>query len=272
MEINYNEKEHLKEILEEDKLIKNEWYTLVLLTKYCCLEHYTEKEALEFINEHLSLIIPRYKPLEYKEMINKSIKAFLYRDNIVLSDVKKIPIYKEEIEFIESHIIKENYQKVAFGYLCYRKILNYSYDRQDTIIPSKYKTNDIFKVSNMTQTGFKALEVICKLLDYGVLKQMDFYRDYKGKLRVNSRDNRLDVCNYIKFEGEVAFEVEAKDFENLGLVWLLYKGNKKVKRCERCGNLIQAKGKERTKYCKECAKAIKNEQINECKRRKMVSA
>ena len=101
---------------------------------------------------------------------------------------------------------------------------------------------------------------------------MDFYRDYKGKLRVNSRDNRLDVCNYIKFEGEVAFEVEAKDFENLGLVWLLYKGNKKVKRCERCGNLIQAKGKERTKYCKECAKAIKNEQINESKRRKMVSA
>ena len=57
----------------------------------------------------------------------------------------------------------------------------------------------------------------------------------------------------------VAFEVEAKDFENLGLVWLLYKGNKKVKRCERCGNLIQVKGKERTKYCKECAKEIQKE-------------
>ena len=126
MEINYNEKEHLKEILEENKLIKNEWYTLVLLTKHCCLEHYTEEEAWEFINGHLSLIIPRYKPLEYKEMINKSIKAFLYRDNIELSDVKRIPIYKEEIEFIESHVIKESYQKVAFGYLCYRKILNYS--------------------------------------------------------------------------------------------------------------------------------------------------
>ena len=267
MDINYNEKEQLEEILKENKLIKNEWYTLMLLTKYCCLEHYTEEETWEFIEEHLKAIIPRYKTLDYKEMINKCIKTFLNRTNVVLSDVKRIPIYKEEIEFIEKNVPKESYQKLAFGFLCYRKILNYAYDKHDTVIPSKYKTIDIFKVSNMTQMGQQAEDVICKLINSEILKTMGFYKDSKGELRINITDNRLEVP-YIKFEGEVAFEVEAKDFENLGLVWLLYKGNKKVMRFVRFGLLIHGKGKERTKYCKECAKLVNIEKTLENKKKK----
>lgn len=260
MTINYNEVEQLNSILQDNKLIRNEWYTITLLAKHCSILKMNVEESFIFIEEHLKSIIPNCNILSYKDIIKKSLKIFLNKNNIKLSNVEKIIIYKEEVEFIESHLAKESYQKVAFTYLAYRKIRNEIYNRQDTIIPEKDKDNDIFKNANMTETGFKITKVIRKLIEANVLKIMGFYTDKKGNLKIDVTDNRVDVCNYIKFEGEIAFEVEAKDFENLGLVWLLHKGNKKIKRCQRCENLIQTKGKERTKYCKECAKVIKNEQ------------
>ncbi|MFQ9545784.1 MAG: hypothetical protein ACLR02_12285 [Clostridium sp.] len=256
MNINYNEKGQLNEILNNNKIINNEWYTISLLAKYCAILKIDMEDALNFIEDKLRTIIPNYSSLTYRNTIKKFLKTFLKRDDVILSDVKKIRIYKDEVAFIEKNVPKENYQKVAFTYLCYRKIRNAAYNKQDTILPIKDKSEDIFKVASMTETGIKAKKILHKLVQDNVLKTMGFYTNEKGELKINLTDTRLDVCNYIKFDGEAAFEVESEDFEKLGLVWLLYKGNKKIKRCEKCNTLLQVKGKERTKYCKTCAKKV----------------
>lgn len=73
--------------------------------------------------------------------------------------------------------------------------------------------------------------------------------------------------NISKIVGNNEVELIVKDFRELGLLWLEYVGDKRIRRCEVCKKLIKQVSKKPKKYCRECAKKIKLIQTNNCKNR-----
>ena len=253
MKIEFNEKSKVDYILKNGYVDDSKpSSSMKLLARYYNEQGMTKEQIIDavdkFMTENYS---EKYNSVTWDDVLEGIVKKAI-KDNKTLTNVEDIKITKEETKYI-NNILNEKYQRLLFTYLVYAKILNKLNDKNNNWVSGKYR-NDIFSEAKLTETGKDQLKIIFKLVnDEGALKQS-----------VGVTNNSISVENYINDDSEV--EIVINDFREIGLQWMKYKGDKKVKLCEECGIHIYQNSKKPKRYCKLCAKKKDNENRNNRKR------
>lgn len=238
-----NEKVIVEEILKNKELKKDmpTSTSIYLLIKYYCSISESKDEVYSKINEFLKDNYEEYNEVRYYDQINKNITS-LFGKGKELTNVTSIDITKEELEVIKSEE-KQSYQKILFSFLVYYKILNKINFTSNGWVNSDY-IQEIFKTANARRTKFDTMIILSDMCD-------------KGYMCVNNSEFNVANNNhkllYIKEETpENPVEMIIDDFRELGLQWLEYNGDKKIKRCKVCGIRFKPKSN-RQKMCKQCS-------------------
>lgn len=227
--------------IEEYKLIQ-------ILIKYLYLNGVTDKlQIREKIIEVMTKADESFMRSNWQDYIDKQTEKFIintriYKNVPKMVDIKSVPIYKEEIDIVNSSSHKK-FKKLLFILLVYAKVTNIILDK-----------NDNWFIQNITSllkegkvdTGNKKyrLEMLKQLKDEGFIDV--FVKDLKTNIRVN----------FLKNGGSLAFEVT--DFDNIIYSYLIYQGEK-WKLCENCGKTYFKISSNRSKYCNKCAKEKQKE-------------
>lgn len=207
-----------------------------------------------------------YKREKFYPIINKAINQAIKKGSCLIN-VESIPIYKEEVNYINSLKIsddKNDYlcKKLMFSILCRMKL-----------------NREIFNQRNIEDKEFSGLFFKGGNKKYGELKR-------QAKLPSNvDIDDLFYLMNSLKlvtpmYEGLIRFdfvknlkEIESTNklydvsqFEDIGWYYDLYMQDKTVKQCSQCGKLIKIKGN-RQIYCDKCADEIESENAIERKRK-----
>lgn len=214
------------------------------------------KEFYEIINEFLIKNYGDYNEIDWEELVKGIIKTTLRNENPIINNVKEVKIYKSEIEFIKN-IKGEKFQKLAFTYLVYARLL-YKLEgkNKECWVDGKHQT-EIFKDAKVTDKGRLQLEDIHKMYKNGILELSFINSNNNVRITFNEKENK-----------EIGLIVN--DFRELGLQWLEYCDNKKIKRCEVCGKRFISKNIKNTsqKYCTTCKKDIERDKDRNKKRKK----
>ena len=241
-----NKQEEYKKVLEEIELEvkdleenKKEKKRQREISKY---KKHKAREIYEVINKFLIENYGDYNEIDWEELVRGIIKTTLRNDNPVINNVKEVEIYKSEVEFIKN-IKGEKFQKLAFTYLVYARLL-YKLEgkNEECWIDGKHQT-ELFKDANVTDKGRLQLEDIHRMYKNGIL-ELSF---------INSNNN-VKVTFNEKEDNEI--ELVINDFRELGLQWLGYCDDTKIKKCEICNKFFIKGRNGRSKYCKDCAKKI----------------
>lgn len=241
-----NKQEEYKKVLEEIELDikdleenKKEKKRQREISKY---KKHKAREIYEVINKFLVENYGDYNEIDWEELVRGIIKTTLRNDNPVINNVKEVEIYKSEVEFIKN-IKGEKFQKLAFTYLVYARLL-YKLEgkNEECWVDGKHQT-ELFKDANVTDKGRLQLEDIHRMYKNGIL-ELSF---------INSNNN-VKVTFNEKEDNEI--ELVINDFRELGLQWLGYCDDRKIKKCEICNKFFIKGRNGRSKYCKDCAKKI----------------
>ena len=250
MKIETKEKTKLQHILETKELGVKPYDSIILLIKYYKNQGMNDEEIYDTIDNFiLNSDYKEYNTVVDEENIRKKIKEVKKGE---IKDVEEIYIYKEEIDCIKE-VTKVQKQKILFSYLVFLKILKVKNNNKKNIISSD-KDIDVFNEANTSMTTEKRDLLIKELASLGYFKKITL------KDKKNNRPVRCYELLYIKEETpDNPVEMVVDDFRELGLQWLEYCGDKKIKRCEVCGKRYKITGKagRPPKYCKECDKKIK---------------
>lgn len=227
----FNEISYAKYIIENGFLTNRKLYEINILSKY----YYYLKQSSEEVEKNIILFCEKnITNFSYARYIDKITKIVKNSKKTPISEVSKIDIYKEEINFILSFNEDRYFNQVLLSLFMMKKIrlflnqksyLNYKYSKF-----SKYcglrETKDIYKI-------------IKKLEDYNLVRVC----------RNSNLEILFDVCS----SGDVAFSI--KDFYSPYKYLKNYLGEKRYFECEHCGKMVQLKSN-RQKYCKECSRIV----------------
>jgi len=268
----YNEIEYGKNILDNGLVSNNVKIDIIILSKY--LYHIKKvkfKEHKSIVYDLCKRDIVDFNEVKHYKIIDECIKKGRDKKSYPIQ-INSIPIYYEYLKLIDSIDVANDYKKVLLS-LIFDRILNKEKNLQKLYLfkdseeykniqnnmnlcyYSNKKTNKIIFNSSRIGSTYKIQKVLKDLNDNNIIKDI-------GRSRV--------ICNFLKnmdIPNFVYYNIQRKDFDKVGWVWDLYKGNKKVKVCEKCNCLLKPKSN-RTKYCDKCAREIKNEQIAEIMRNK----
>lgn len=207
-----------------------------------------------------------YKREKYYSIINRAINNATKKGSCLIS-IENIPVYKEELEYINSVEIKSEYEyecrKLMFTLLVRMKLNKEIFNMRNTD-EDKSCSGKYFKGG---QRKYNELKRQAKLPDKIKLNEELFHDLYRSEL-VEPKYNGLiefkfiDEINKLESSEEI---ISINQFDDIGWYYDLYMGDAKIKRCESCGKLIKIKSKHdgSSKYCESCAKRIKNEQNKE---------
>ena len=209
---------------------------------------YKPKEREEKIYKFCKNNIPNFKKEKFFKPINKALRVASDKKQKFII-IKKIDIFKTELDYINNLDIQYEYKKVMFAFLVQIKlnkiVCEYKYDKEYNSIYFKggtKKYNNIKKMANIPVKMSINDEVINKLEELKLITIL-----FKGAIL-------LDYINNCVADGDLAFTIT--DFENVGLYLDYYNGVKGVKKCEGgCGGIIKIKNNKQ-KYCNECAEKI----------------
>ena len=201
------------------------------------------EDIYEVLNEFmLNSDYEEYNTVVEEEKLKNTISSIQKGE---IKDVDKVYIYKEEIDLIKK-VGKLQKQKILFSFLIFLKILKQKRGSEKNIINS---SNDI-DVFNEAKTSMKTEDrdyLISELSDLGYLNKITF-RD-----KFTNSPIRCYELLYIKEETpENPVEMIIDDFRELGLQWMEYNKDKKIKCCEVCGIRFKPKSN-RQKMCKQCS-------------------
>lgn len=224
------------------------------------------KQLREQMYGYAEKYIIGYKREKYYPIINKAINNAVKKGSCLIS-VENIPIYKEEIDYINSVEIKSEHE-----YEC-RKLMF-------TILTKMKLNKEIFNIRNMDkekecsgkffkggQRKYNELKRQAKIPDKIKLNENLFHALYNSKL-VEPKYNGLIEFKFIDGINELELEnkvIEINQFDDIGWYYDLYMGDAKIKQCEVCGKLIKIKSKHdgSSKYCEECAYIVNLEKQKE---------
>lgn len=221
------------------------------------------KQLREQMYGYAEKYIIGYKREKYYPIINKAINNAVKKGSCLIS-VENIPIYKEEIDYINSVEIKSEHE-----YEC-RKLMF-------TILTKMKLNKEIFNIRNMNeekecsgkffkggQRKYNELKRQAKIPDKIKLNENLFHDLYNSKL-VEPKYNGLIEFKFIDGINELELEnkaIEINQFDDVGWYYDLYMGDAKIKQCEVCGKLIKIKSNKdnSTKYCEKCKEEKHKEQ------------
>jgi hypothetical protein len=240
-------------------------YELKILAQYYKQEGKKSQEIEDLIYEFCKNNICNFNEVKYFRMINKVLNYANKKTNKLIQ-IENIPVLNCEFEYINSQNIDYENKKVLFCLLIENKIGriimetktgekqygivfggdNKGKYRDLTKIVGLKKTNEIHKVINSL-----ANDKYVKILDRGkflleFINQIDY-----SDLSFDKDGNLEDKC--------VCFKMTT--FDESGMYFDFYNGDKKVIKCEICGRFI-LKTINNKKYCNVCSKKVMQEQKN----------
>lgn len=240
MKIELKERTKVMNILESGDLGKKPRASAHLLARYYNEQGKEKQEIIEEIDKFFTKNLKEYNTVVWSEDIENIVKSAVKQDK-PLVELESVTLTKDEIKAIKDipNMVK---QKILFSYIVYYKVLESMNKASDGWVSEVYRA-DVFKEANTRYTGFKQLDIIRELVDLGYMENA------KGGL------NNSFKLLYIKEETpDNPVEMTIDDFRELGLQWMEYNKDKKIKCCEVCGKRYKIKSTKDTssKYCKEC--------------------
>ena len=171
-------------------------------------------------------------------------------------EIQGIPITKTELEAV-AQLQKESLQKLAFTLLCIAKFYNAINPNNQNWCNTSDK--DLFRIANVGSLDSRRQQkLISELHELGMVGYSNVIDNIN--LRVMFIDQYEEVGMVIT------------NYEDLGLQYLEYIGDKTVVRCKDCGKLVKKRSK-RLDYCHECSQEHRKESLRKaaqkCRNRDM---
>jgi len=278
----YDEEEYGKQIYTNGFQTDYTNSELTILVKYLKeVKKFKRKETEDFLYEFCKKYIKGFNKISYYKAIDRAILKGRRGDNKLVT-IKSIPIFKEELIYIDSLEITHEYKKLLLSFLVNKKIsltikdLHYGSNEMSTYFEgNKKRYEGIFKSANIVEK-LKVDEMIHELVSKGVIQSVikgSIILDYLYSI-YKVREETIQVMNKkteeIEDKIKKIIEYDIKDYElyeeindldNIGYIFDFYKEVNNVKRCDQCQCYIKLKSvNSKAKYCVGCAKIIKNEQ------------
>lgn len=250
VEHRYNELVYAEEIFKNGFQSTFLRYELVVLVKYLKHLEYSKKDTERFLYSFCKKHIIGFNEVKYYRVIDGAIRDGRKKKNPLII-VQDIPIWINELEYIDSLNIDNEHKKLLLSFLVKKKIsleIHKLINNDATISiyfeGSRKKFKEIFDCANITGK-YKVDFMVNDLVNKDIVTST-----YDGNIILDFIQE-IEVVD--KADG-VYHLLQPCDFENIGLIFDCYKGINKVTKCEVCGKIIKGKGKKNNKYCEKCAK------------------
>ena len=272
-----NEKQYVEKcIINNKKYIIDKDFSKDL---YMVIKYYSEKldyDKEKILSQIVSFIEDKKKnELNEKEIIvdewltfiNANIDNFIKNRN-KLRDFDKIWITDTDIKYMDTLDTKEN-KKTLMTLMVLAKNYN-SENPNEAKITCTF--NEIFRLANLSSLKRNVRQDIIADLKARGLIDLSIIKDKRTRERkivyqvkcIEQGNNVFFVCNT-----NDTCELKSMGRKYTEMRKMIDKD--KYKQCERCGCLIE-KTTSNNKYCSDCASFVKNEKINELKRKKRTMA
>lgn len=246
-EYKYNELEQAEKIIKEGFSNRHLNGELKILAKYYKYIGKKPKEREELLYTFCKEHIEGFSKVAYFKRLNSALNHAKKRDaNLII--VESIPIYKEELDYIDSLNVSHDYKKIIFTLLSLNK-LNVEVQK----LKGKEFNGEYY--FGGTQRNYKELRLASKIPEASKRNKIKGTHEIIGDL---SKDSIIEIAGkgYIKLsfmynlpKDNLGFLINT--FDNIGYYYDYHCGENKVKKCDECGELFKA-ASNRSKYCKNC--------------------
>ena len=238
MPVVLNEKKQAEYIIEKGEVGNKPTSTLFLLAKYYRQkENLNKEQTFNKLNEFMEKNYKNYNSATWEDIIEDiSKKANKYP----LREIDYIEITKSEIDTIRN-VCNIKYEKLLFTMLCYAKLYNKIYDKNNGWVNTDIK--EIFRVARVS--------VRYRNDKFLYLNDLET----AGLISFSNKNDNLNLrVTFIDDDSKTILRID--DFRELGYEYLNYIGDGKFIRCDCCKRLVRKKSKHdySTKYCNECSK------------------
>lgn len=234
-----NEKKRALSIIETGNLGEKPSASLGLVARYYRqIEGVKGKKLYKKLDSFMEMYYNNYNPVKWSETIEKIVKTSA---KYPLLEINEVPITESELKKIEE-LSTARLQRVAFTMLCLAKYYDLKNDKNNHWVNVDDKS--IFSLASTPMSKH------CQNSVLHVLYRLGFI-DFSQKI-----DNLNSRVLFIDTNSPVALQI--KDFRQLGLEYMLYKGGNYV-RCNNCGKLVKQNKNGTRKFCNDCVGYIPKE-------------
>lgn len=272
----YNQVQYAEKVYTEGfsdpfnkKTISYETYLLGLyLRDY---EGFKPKARKKFIYDFLKKNDPTFNEVTdflYVEKILKRISNKKYH----LKEIGFVPIFDSEVNYLKELDIDERYKRILFVFLVFGKLSQAARrknkedenETQEGEVAQEKKYSCSFvssqalplqELKKQSCVNFSKSFTIQKVLYYLVTEKKFIWLSDKDCSYRNIFEESIDRINE-----KVVYEIT--DYVNLGYYWDKIQGDKRIKFCEKCGEIFKDVSKNQQRiYCRACTKT--NSSLNE---------
>lgn len=241
MKIITNEKEIVRQALEEKIIHKKPSVTVSTLVKYYYGIGMDKIQIKKEIQHFLSQNYPYFNIVKWQKMIDNFVNKYANSESKLIT-VENIKITKNELNII-SGVNNLKQEKILFVLLVYAKIHNQLNKNNNNWTNSEDK--DIFSDAKLTVKIKDQRLTLHKLFQTGLIS-------FAKKV------NSTNICvNFIDEDSEEV--IVLNDFRNFIYEYLKWKGEK-IGYCSECGDRFRITSN-RKEYCNTCWNKINKEQI-----------
>ena len=238
----YNERKYAEKILKEGFLTNYYIYELKLVAKFYKKIGCKPKDRKELLYKFCEKHMENFNRVRFYKTIN-SILRFASKKTSKIIEIDKIPVYDEEVDYINNLDLNYHYKKVLFALLVQNKI-------NKEIAEILYNNPSQYNFFGGSKKHFTEIKEMAKIpTKYNINKIIHHFSN-EGLVEVRTRGkiNLLFVEDIPQGE-EVVMEITT--YDNVGYYFDWYNGDKKIAECVECGKLIKLTSN-RKKYCEEC--------------------
>lgn len=248
-EFKYKDLNYAKSVYENgfSKKYFNTEIKLVALYIRDILEVTNNQERKKELHALCKKYLKDYHKMKYYKVINSALNYSTCKKNKLIT-IDSVPVLKCEIDYLNNRNFSSDEKKLLFTLLMVHK-LNKAYF--ETKNPQKPYENIYFKGGTSRYSYLKKISNISNKVDINAnliatLAQNGYLQLYsQGCIRMSF----IEQIDYSGNTGEVAFEIT--DYDNIGYWFEWYNGNKRIGKCNRCGNVFYKKANNQI-YCDKC--------------------
>lgn len=236
-----NEVRYVENLLEKKQLTPRKvTKELRMIAKYYLSRH-DKQTSIELLVDFINQVSDNGN--RWRKTIESIVNDLIGKQDFELRDIEEIHITESELNTIKA-LDSDLEQRYAFGLIVYCKIWNYK------------KKGKFVRIDSTTHFA-KDCDV-----RLGRDEKEKLFNRLKTKGLVNiprkTGSDSVEVL-FVDHDGEPTLVIPIKNIEKFIYYYYSWSGERKIKECAVCGELILVKGN-KAKYCNSCAKSVKNEQ------------
>lgn len=202
-----------------------------------------KKELHNLCKKHLK----DYHKMKYYKVINSALNYSTCKKNKLIT-IDYIPVLKCEVDYLNNGNFSSDEKKLLFTLLIVHKLNKTYFEIKN---PEKPYDNIYFKGGTSRYSDLKKISNISGKVDINANLIATLARN--GYLQLYSQGcikmNFMEQIDYSNDTGEVAFEIT--DYSNIGYWFEWYNDNKRIGKCNKCGNVFYKKSNHQI-YCDKC--------------------